>query len=95
MGRKSLFFKVIIAIVVLGLFTASLALADEEKVAGTLIKTKEGIVLKAINGNRLAVTGKDVSTLVGKSVLATGIVVEDVTGFVINILRIEVIEDAP
>lgn len=93
MGRKSILVRLIAAIVLLGLFTATVVLADQEKVEGTLIKTKEGIVLKAKDGHRFAVSGKDVTTLVGKSVLATGIVVEDVTGFIINITKIEVIEE--
>lgn len=93
MNAKSILYKVLIAIAVLGIFTATGALAQEDRVTGTVYETEEGIVLKTRSGVKLAVSGEDLTDLVGKSVIATGIIVEDVTGGVINVTTVEVIEE--
>ncbi len=89
MRWKSTVLMFFVFIVFAGLLIAGPVLADEDVVTGTLIRTDEGIVLSADNGDRLSVSGRDVSNLVGKSVKATGIVVEDVSGININITSIE------
>lgn len=92
-GRKKVF-KLIYVLAIIGLFSASVALADQDTLTGTLERTADGIILSADDGHQFAVSGQDVSSLVGKEVKATGTVVEDVTGMVINITKVEVITSA-
>lgn len=87
---------VVLLSVLILLATASLhsifAAEEQEVVAGTVIKTDEGIIIEAEDADYL-VKGKDLSGMVGKVVEATGIVTETPEGYVIEVKKVEELEE--
>ncbi len=65
---------------------------QEETIMGVVIKSGKNYVIEAEDGDYVA-KGKDISKLVGKLVLATGIVTESSKGFTIEIKSIEDIQE--
>ena len=93
MRKESMIWKIVIATVILGLFAATAAMAGDETITGVIEKTDQGIILSADNGERFMVRGQDCSSMVGKSVKATGAVMEDKSGMVIEVTSVEEIKE--
>lgn len=68
------------------------AAEQEEVVTGTVIKTEEGIIIEAEDADYL-VQGKDFGNMVGKVVEATGVVTETADGYVIEVTKVEELEE--
>ncbi|HQN20530.1 MAG TPA: hypothetical protein PKV86_15365 [Syntrophobacteraceae bacterium] len=71
---------------------SALAAAEEETIAGTVIKTDKGLVIEAEDGDYL-VKGQDLSKMIGKMVEATGIITEGDKGDVIQVKSFEEIQE--
>jgi hypothetical protein len=68
------------------------AAAQEETIAGTVIKTDKGIIIEAEDGDYL-VKGQDLSKMIGKMVEATGIIKESDKGDIIEVKSFEEIQE--
>lgn len=66
--------------------------AEEETIAGTVVKTDKGIIIEAEDGDYI-VKGSDLSKMVGKMVEATGIITESEKGDVIDVKSFEEIQE--
>ena len=66
--------------------------AEEETIAGTVVKTDKGIIIEAEDGDYI-VKGADLSKMVGKMVEATGIITESEKGDVIDVKSFEEIQE--
>jgi hypothetical protein len=92
--------KLILVLLVSFIFTLTLgtyvkstaAAAEEETIAGTVVKTDKGIIIEAEDGDYI-VKGADLSKMVGKMVEATGIITESEKGDVIDVKSFEEIQE--
>ena len=66
--------------------------AEEETIAGTVVKTDKGIVIEAEDGDYI-VKGQDLSKMVGKMIEATGVITESDKGDVIDVKSFEEIQE--
>ncbi|MGA7875105.1 MAG: hypothetical protein WCA08_05540 [Desulfoferrobacter sp.] len=85
-------FLSILTLLVLVSSSALLAAGQEEVIAGTLVKTDEGIIIEADDGDYL-VKGKDLSDMIGKFVEATGYITETDQGYVIEVKKVEELQE--
>jgi hypothetical protein len=69
------------------------AAAEEETIAGTVVKTDKGIVIEAEDGEDYIVKGQDLSKMVGKMIEATGVITESDKGDVIDVKSFEEIQE--
>ena len=69
-----------------------MAAAEEETIAGTVVKTDKGIVIEADDGDYL-VKGQDLSKMVGKMVEVTGVITESDKGDSIDVKSFEEIQE--
>jgi hypothetical protein len=77
----------------LGAYVKSTAVAaEEETIAGTVVKTDKGTIIEAEDGYYF-VKGADLSKMVGKMVEATGIITESEKGDVIEVKSFEEIQE--
>ena len=77
----------------LGAYVKSTAVAaEEETIAGTVVKTDKGNIIEAEDGDYI-VKGADLSKMVGKMVEATGIITESEKGDVIDVKSFEEIQE--
>ena len=77
----------------LGANVRSMAVAaEEETIAGTVVKTDKGIIIEAEDGDYI-VKGADLAKMVGKMVEATGIITESDKGDVIDVKHFEEIQE--
>ena len=81
--------KWIAVMLVIGFMTATLAIAGEQSITGTVEKTDQGIVIAADDGATYKVQGQDISNMVGKMVKATGTLAEGESGKTLTIVSIE------
>ena len=73
MKRKSLILKILAVALVIGLLTATGAMAEDQTITGKIEKDANGkIILSAEDGENYAVKGQDLSGMVGKTVKVTG-----------------------
>ncbi|MBT8343044.1 MAG: hypothetical protein HKP58_12590 [Desulfatitalea sp.] len=88
---KTRMIKWIVVLFVCGFLAASIAVASEqsESITGTVAKTDQGIVITVDDGDTYVVQGKDLSSLVGQSVTATGMLSEDDAGKTIKVISVE------
>jgi hypothetical protein len=68
------------------------AAAEEEIIAGTVVKTDKGIIIEADDGDYL-VKGQDLSKMVGKLVEITGVITESDKGDTIEVKSFEEIQE--
>ena len=68
------------------------AAAEEEIIAGTVVKTDKGIIIEADDGDYL-VKGQDLSKMVGKLVEVTGVITESDKGDTIEVKSFEEIQE--
>jgi hypothetical protein len=66
--------------------------AEEETIAGTVVKTDKGIIIEAEDGDYI-VKGQDLSKMVGKMIEATGKITESDKGDVIEVKSFEEIQE--
>lgn len=85
-------FLSILTLLVLVSSSALLAAGQEEVIAGTVLKTDEGIIIEADDGDYL-VKGKDLSDMIGKFVEATGYITETDQGYVIEVKKVEELQE--
>ena len=79
-----------IAIVLLvGFLATTAAMAGEQRVTGTVEKTDAGIIISSEDGGTYMVQGKDLTEMVGKTVMATGTLAESESGKTLTIISIE------
>jgi hypothetical protein len=87
---------VICAMLISVLFSVSVknvfAAGEEETIAGTVVKTDQGIIIEADDGDYL-VKGQDLSKMVGKMVEVTGVITESDKGDVIEVKSFEEIQE--
>lgn len=92
--------KLIIALLISFVFSMTVSIfvesavvaANEETIAGTVVKTDKGIIIEAEDGDYI-VKGADLSKMVGKMVEATGIITESDKGDVIDVKSFEEIQE--
>jgi hypothetical protein len=90
MKRKMMgVFAVLLAI---GLLAATGAIAGDQSVTGTIVKTDQGIVISADDGDTYIVMGKDLSEMVGQTVKATGTLAESQEGKTLTVISIEPVQ---
>jgi hypothetical protein len=82
---------VCLALVIAFVAGIGLAIAAEDSIMGTVMKTDAGLVLKTAEGN-LIISGEDLSDMVGKTVKATGTITEGVKGKTITVISAEEVE---
>lgn len=85
-------FVSILLLVMLLCCNVLLAAGQEEVIAGTVVKSDEGIIIEAEDGDYL-VEGKDLSDMVGKFVEVTGYVTETDQGYVIQVKKVEELQE--
>lgn len=89
----------IAVMLIIGLLSAIPAMAGEHmageqsSITGTVQKTDDGIVIAADDGATYKVQGKDLSDMVGKTVLATGTLAESESGKTLTIISVEVAKE--
>jgi ankyrin repeat protein len=72
---------------------AASAIAAEERIAGTIQKTDQGIVLSADNGNTYIIIGKDLSEMIGRTVSVTGTLAESASGKILTVVSVKPSQD--
>lgn len=80
-------------VLVIGLLSVAGAMAAEETITGIVEQGDQGIVLSADDGETYMVQGQDLSTMVGKSVKATGTLAEGTSGKTITITSVEELKE--
>jgi hypothetical protein len=63
-----------------------------EIIVGTVVKTDEGLIIEADDGDYL-IKGKDLSKMIDKVVEVTGYITETATGYVINVKKVEELQE--
>jgi hypothetical protein len=89
---KTIIPAALLAFVFLSLTGTAGAAAREEILMGTVVKQGKRFVIEAEDGDYV-VRGKDVSKMASKLVEATGIITENDKGSVIEVRRIEEVQD--
>jgi hypothetical protein len=84
--------KWIAVMMVVSLLAVAGAIAGENSITGTVVKTDQGIVISATDGDTYIVKGKDLSQMVGETIKATGTLAEEPSGKTLTITRIEPVE---
>jgi len=92
MNRKQIVWKLLVVVAIIGLLSAGSALASEETISGTIEQGADGIVIAADDGQTYMVQGQDLSSMVGKSVKATGTLEEGKSGMTIKVSKVEEIK---
>lgn len=83
--------RLVMCIVVLWavcLVTESFAAEELEIIVGTVVKTDEGLILEADDGDYL-IKGKDLSDMIDKVVEVTGYISETDKGYVITVKAVD------
>ncbi len=78
---------------VVGLLAVTGVMAGDESVTGTVEQTDQGIVIAADSGDTYLVKGKDLSSMVGKTVKATGMLAEGESGKTLTIVSVEPVQE--
>ncbi len=88
--RNQMVCLMVCAVALLAMCLASNALAAKqlEIIVGTVVKTDEGLIIEADDGDYL-VKGKDLSKMIDKVVEVTGYISETDKGYVINVKKVE------
>lgn len=90
---KTKWIKFLAVLLVVGLLTATGAIASDESITGTVEKTDQGIVISANNGNTYIVMGQDLSAMVGQTVKATGTLAEGQSGKTLTVISVEPVQE--
>lgn len=77
-----------VTILTMCLVTDAFAAKQLEIIVGTVVKTDEGLIIEADDGDYL-VKGKDLSKMIDKVVEVTGYISETDKGYVINVKKVE------
>lgn len=85
--------KWIAVMLVIGFLATTVAIAGEQSITGTVEKTDQGIVISADDGATYMVQGHDLSSMVGKTVKATGTLAESESGKMLTITSIEPVQE--
>jgi hypothetical protein len=78
----------VVALLAACLVTDAFAAKQLEIIVGTVVKTDEGLIIEADDGDYL-VKGKDLSKMIDKVVEVTGYISETDKGYVINVKKVE------
>lgn len=89
MNRKQIVWKLLVVVAIIGLLAVGSAMAAEETISGTIEQGDQGIVISADDGQTYMVQGQDLSSMVGKTVKATGTLEEGKSGMTINVTKVE------
>ncbi len=82
--------KWLAVMLVVGLLAATGAIAGDESITGTVEKNDKGVVvISADNGDQYIVMGKDLTSMVGKTVKATGTLAEGKSGKILTVVSVE------
>ena len=81
--------KWLAVMLIVGMLAATGAIAGDNSITGTVEKTEKGIVISADNGDQYIVMGKDLTTMVGKTVKATGTLAEGKSGKILTVISVE------
>ncbi|MDA8140449.1 MAG: hypothetical protein M0036_17515 [Desulfobacteraceae bacterium] len=93
MKRTRWIWKFFVLGLVLPIWFAVGAMADEAVISGVIKKTEDGIVLAIPNGESFVIFNQDLSNLVGKSVKITGVLEEGPYGKSIRVESVQKIKD--
>jgi len=82
--------KWLAVMLVVGLLAATGAIAGDNSITGTVEKNDKGVVvISADNGDQYIVMGKDLTTMIGKTVKATGTLAEGKSGKILTVVSVE------
>ena len=84
--------KWIAVMLVAGLLAATGVVAGDNSVTGKVVKTDQGIMISADNGDTYKVMGKDLSKMVGKTVKAIGTLAEGKSGKTLTVISVEPVQ---
>ena len=85
--------KLFAVMLVIGLVAATGAIAADDSITGTVEQTDNGIVISADDGDQYIVMGKDLSSMVGKTVKATGTLAEGKSGKILTVISVEPVDE--
>ena len=81
--------KIVSIMIVIGFLVTPFAFAGEKSVTGTVEQTDQGIVISAADGDTYMVSGQDLTSMVGKTVKATGTLEESDAGKTLTVISVE------
>jgi hypothetical protein len=81
--------KLFAVMLVIGMVAVAGAIAADDSITGTVEQTDNGIVISADDGDQYIVMGKDLSSMVGQTVKATGTLAEGKSGKIITVISVE------
>ena len=90
--NKTLIHSIVLAIGIFFAATATSALAMNEDLVGAVVKTDQGAALSTNNGEYL-VLGKDLSNMIGKTVVVVGNVENGILSKTIRVQSVKVLND--
>ncbi len=85
--------KLFAVMLVIGMLAATGAIAADDSITGTVEQTDNGIVISADDGDQYIVMGKDLSSMVGKTVKATGTLAEGKSGKILTVISVEPVDE--
>jgi hypothetical protein len=84
--------KVLTILLLVGFVAASVAIAGEQVITGTVQQTDQGIVISADDGSNYMIKGQDLSGMVGKTLKATGTLEEGASGKTLTVTSVEEVD---
>ena len=81
--------KLFVVMLVIGMVAVAGAIAADDSITGTVEQTDNGIVISSDDGDQYIVMGKDLSSMVGQTVKATGTLAEGKSGKIITVISVE------
>lgn len=85
--------KLFVVMLVIGMVAAAGAFAADDSITGTVEQTDNGIVISSDDGDQYIVMGKDLSSMVGKTVKATGTLAEGKSGKILTVISVEPVDE--
>jgi hypothetical protein len=85
--------KLFAVLLVIGMVAAAGAFAADDSITGTVEQTDNGIVISSDDGDQYIVMGKDLSSMVGKTVKATGTLAEGKSGKILTVISVEPVDE--
>lgn len=90
--KKNNWKKIVAMLLMFGFLAAPLAFAEDASITGTVQQSDQGVVIAADDGNTYLIMGEDISSMVGKTVKATGTLVESEAGKQFTVYEVEEME---
>ena len=90
--RKNNWKKIVAMLLMFGFLATPLAFAKDASIKGTVQQSDQGVVIAADDGNTYLIMGEDISSMVGKTVKATGNLIESDAGKQFTVYEVEEME---